>query len=130
MTDEISSRQSRDGNPSLSAYKTMYYVYVLYSPSFLRTYVGQTNDESNRLHRHNAGFVKSTKPYRPWTLIHSEEFPARSLAIKREKWLKSPTGRRWLKAFIDEWKDRNGLSVSSSHSDDGRDRATLNSVAD
>ncbi|MCL5268854.1 MAG: hypothetical protein M1469_12265 [Bacteroidetes bacterium] len=74
--------------------------------------------------------MKSTKPYRTWRLIHTEKFCTRSEAMKREKWLKSSIGRRWLKTLVDEWSGRDDLSVSSSHSDDGRDRATLDSVAD
>lgn len=70
-----------------------YFVYILYSPSYNRTYVGQTNDISNRLSYHNSGKVKSTKPFRPWTLIYSESFSSRSEAMKREKWFKSKQGR-------------------------------------
>jgi len=32
----------------------------------------------------------------PWRLVYSEEFDSRSQAMKKERWLKSTTGRRWL----------------------------------
>jgi len=77
-----------------------YFVYILYSVIFKRTYVGQTDNISNRLLYHNSGKVKSTKPYRPWILIHSESFISRSEAMKREKWYKSSCGRKKIAEII------------------------------
>ena len=92
-----------------------YFVYILYSPKFVKTYVGQSDNLSERLIKHNSGKVKSTKPYLPWVLIHSESFSSRSEAMKREKWFKSRAGRKKiaeiLKKFIEA--EGNGLSVSS-----------------
>jgi putative endonuclease len=76
---------------------TMFYTYVLYSDKFDRIYIGQTDDLSYRLTRHNGGMVRSTKAYIPWKLIHYEEFEARSQAMKREKELKSHQGRLWIR---------------------------------
>jgi putative endonuclease len=63
----------------------MYYVYVLKSDAHDRIYIGFSNDVDMRLKQHNAGKTKSTKAYRPWKLIHTEEFPDRVSARKREK---------------------------------------------
>ncbi|WP_353678690.1 GIY-YIG nuclease family protein [Rosettibacter firmus] len=52
----------------------LFYVYILYSPSHNRTYVGQTNNISTRLDYHNKGKVKSTKAFRPWILIYHKYF--------------------------------------------------------
>ncbi|MGA9363916.1 MAG: GIY-YIG nuclease family protein [Bacteroidota bacterium] len=87
-------------------------VYILRSRSHPRTYVGQTEDLGSRLEKHNTGRVKSTKPYRPWELIHREEFSTRSQAMERERWFKRSTGRKWIARFLDERKG-DGLSVSS-----------------
>jgi len=92
-----------------------YFVYILYSVIFKRTYAGQTDNISNRLLYHNSGKVKSTKPYRPWMLIHSESFISRSEAMKIEKWYKSSNGRKKIAEIISHTQDEgNGLSVSSS----------------
>ena len=32
----------------------------------------------------------------PWKLAYHEEYPTRSEAMKRERWLKSGAGRQWL----------------------------------
>ncbi|WP_136080126.1 GIY-YIG nuclease family protein [Pontiella desulfatans] len=50
-----------------------------------------------RLKSHNAGRVKSTKAFRPWERVFLEEHPDRNTAEKRERYLKSGWGRRWLK---------------------------------
>jgi putative endonuclease len=77
-----------------------YFVYILYSPSHNRTYVGQTNNLVSRLSYHNSGKVKSTKPFRPWVLIHSESFSSRSDAMKKEKWFKSTSGRKKISELL------------------------------
>jgi putative endonuclease len=76
-----------------------------------RSYIGQTEDIDNRLMRHNSGFVRSTKANRPWVLIHYEEYKSRAEAMKRELWLKSPSGRKWVAEFIKKWQE-SGLSVA------------------
>ena len=81
-------------------------VYLLYSPLFDRTYIGQTKEIDPRLSLHNAGRVRSTKAYRPWVLVYSEECGTRSEAMVREKWLKSSRGRTFIAKVITEYKNR------------------------
>ena len=75
----------------------MYFVYAIKSLRKDWIYVGITNDLQRRLKQHNSGWNKSTKPYRPFELIYSEEQPDRKAARKQEKYLKSSAGKRWLK---------------------------------
>jgi len=92
-----------------------YFVYILYSVIFKRTYVGQTDNISNRLLYHNSGKVKSTKPYKPWILMYSEVFMTRSEAMKREQWYKSSGGRKKISEILKIYlAEGNGLSVLSS----------------
>ena len=72
----------------------MYYTYVLYSETYDRLYVGQTDDLVLRLQNHNEGRVKSTKHYIPWEIIYFEEFDTRSEAMIREKQLKTHDAKR------------------------------------
>ena len=76
-----------------------YFVYILKSTVFDRYYIGQTNNLQKRLKRHNFGDVFSTKPYRPWMMIYSEQYHSRSEAMKREEFLKSPDGWSELQAI-------------------------------
>ena len=78
-------------------FSEMYFVYVLRSINFERHYVGLSSDVLERLKSHNGGNVVSTRPFRPWKIIHIEEFKTRAEAREREKYLKSAAGRRWRK---------------------------------
>jgi putative endonuclease len=75
----------------------MYFAYVIYSVDFDRYYVGISLDVEYRLTEHNKGKTKSTKVFRPWKIIHIEEYESRQLARKREVYLKSAAGRKWRK---------------------------------
>ncbi len=75
----------------------MYYVYALKSIKHNRIYIGFTINLKTRLKEHNSGKTKSTKFYRPWDLIYSEKLNSRDKARKREKILKSGSGREFLK---------------------------------
>lgn len=66
-----------------------FYVYILYSKSHNRFYIGQTNSIKDRLNRHNLGVEKSTNPYVPWKLIGYFEKQSRSEAMILEKKLKN-----------------------------------------
>ncbi|MFD2568633.1 GIY-YIG nuclease family protein [Pseudotenacibaculum haliotis] len=78
----------------------MFYVYVLYSEKFSRTYTGFTNNLERRLKEHNAKRNKSTKAFVPWSIIYKEEVETRVLAREREKYLKSGIGRDFIKTII------------------------------
>jgi len=75
----------------------MYYTYILYSSTFDRIYIGQTDNLGLRLERHKSGKVKSTKAYIPWEMIYYKECATGSLAMKREKELKTHKGRDFIR---------------------------------
>jgi putative endonuclease len=91
-----------------------YFLYILYSPKFVKTYVGQTNNLEKRLVLHNSAKVKSTKPYIPWILIHSESFSSRSEAMKREAWFKSRVGRKKIAEILKNFMEAEGIGLSVS----------------
>lgn len=75
----------------------MEYVYVLKSMSDKNLYVGLTNNLRKRFLEHNSGKVFSTKSRKPFTLIYYEACLDRNNAKKREKYLKTAWGKRYLK---------------------------------
>jgi putative endonuclease len=76
-------------------------VYVLYSKPFDRLYIGITSDLEQRLLSHNELATKGyTIRYRPWVLIHKEEYPDKASAFKREKELKGGKGREWIRNTV------------------------------
>ena len=60
-------------------------------------YVGMTDNFERRFSQHNKGQNTSTKPYTPFTIVCKEEYEERLSARKREKYLKTAAGKRWLK---------------------------------
>ncbi|MGM0479382.1 MAG: GIY-YIG nuclease family protein [Bacteroidota bacterium] len=77
-----------------------YSVYILYSTKFDRYYIGQTNNMDNRIKRHNNGYVKSTKPYRPWRIAFQTTTEDRKSAVRLENQLKSSKSREKILEFI------------------------------
>jgi putative endonuclease len=67
----------------------MFCTYVLKSKKTSKHYIGHCADLDDRMKRHNDGRSVSTKSGVPWELIYFEEFETRSLAVKREKQIKS-----------------------------------------
>jgi len=77
----------------------MFFVYAIKSQTRNYIYVGLSENIEVRIRQHNAGHERTTKPYRPFTLIHQESFSTRPLARKREKFLKSGAGKEFLKSL-------------------------------
>ncbi len=67
----------------------MYIVYILYSQSLDRFYVGFTNDLTRRLAEHNRIKGKYTDSGIPWEIVYSEKFTSKSEAMIREQFIKS-----------------------------------------
>ncbi|HLP06508.1 MAG TPA: GIY-YIG nuclease family protein [Paludibacter sp.] len=79
----------------------MFTVYVLHSRDFDKTYTGFTNNLENRLAAHNHPQNKGwTRSFQPWRVIHTETFETKSLAMRREKQLKTARGREFIKTKI------------------------------
>jgi putative endonuclease len=77
-----------------------FYIYIIYSSSKDKYYVGYTHDLDLRLIHHNDGWTKSTKSGIPWTLVYSEKYNSRSDAMKREKEIKHMKSRKYIESLI------------------------------
>jgi len=86
----------------------MYYVYVLRSEKDGNMYVGYTTDLRERLVLHNAGKVKSTRARRPFRLVYYEACLNQQDALRREKYLKTAYGKRYLKNRLRGYHDEGG----------------------
>lgn len=75
-------------------------VYILRSLKNGRHYIGSTENIDQRLKYHNSGANKSTKPYRPWKIIYTEDFDSKKDAYNREMQIKSYKGGRAFKELI------------------------------
>ena len=73
-------------------------VYILYSETYDKTYVGYTSSLIERFKSHNYLSNKGyTIRFRPWMVSYIEVFENKTDAIKRENWLKSGNGRLFIK---------------------------------
>ena len=83
----------------------MFTVYVLYSQTFNKIYIGYTSNLEERFKSHNELAKKGwTIRFRPWTILFTEQFPLKELASAREKQLKSAKGRSYIRQQIDQSK--------------------------
>lgn len=78
----------------------MQYVYVLRSQKDNKNYVGYTKNLKLRFELHNKGLVASTKDRRPLDLIYYEACLNQQDATKREKYLKTIYGKRYIKSRL------------------------------
>ena len=78
----------------------MYFIYAIKSQKDGRIYVGLSSNILKRISEHNAGYVFSTKGFRPWKLIYKEEVKDRKEARIREKYFKSGFGKELLKSIL------------------------------
>jgi putative endonuclease len=77
----------------------MYTVYVLYSQTANKHYVGFTGNLDARMISHNELGNDWTAKYKPWKLIYTINFSMKTDAMKYEKWLKSGVGRDFIKTI-------------------------------
>jgi putative endonuclease len=89
-------------------------VYIIYSKSIDRFYVGETVDVAGRVGQHNSGFYKyaSTKAVHDWELYFEIECADRNQALKLEKFIKQMKSRKFyvklkeVPGLVQDLKDR------------------------
>ena len=80
-----------------------HYVYVLQSEKDGNFYVGYTTDVQKRLGEHNSGKVCSTRRRVPMKLIYWEGCISQKDAARREKYLKTAWGKRYIKGRVRDY---------------------------
>jgi len=82
--------------PGVTNSNMFFYVYVLESQRDKENYVGFTTNLKRRIEEHNKGLNFSTGFRRPFKLIYCEVCTDENDARRREKYLKTTRGRRFL----------------------------------
>ena len=77
-----------------------YSVYILYSFSKDRYYIGYSQDPKERILEHNLGATTSTRPGIPWAIVYEEECEDKTAAIKRENKIKKMKSRKYIENLI------------------------------
>ena len=75
----------------------MYYTYVLYSEKDQGLYIGYSSNLKVRFQQHINGEVLSTKHRRPLMIAYYEAYICQQDAEGRERFLKSGSGRTYLR---------------------------------
>jgi putative endonuclease len=88
--------------------ESSWYAYVLYNKDRNKIYIGITSDLSSRLKRHNnlLPHKKTSFTFKNsgnWILIYTESLRSYSEAMKREKFMKSGVGRKFIHKNLEEW---------------------------
>jgi putative endonuclease len=79
----------------------MFYVYILLLNN-KQIYTGFTDDLKRRMNEHKRGKVKFTSQRLPIKIIHYEAYLLKTDAQRRERYLKTTEGKRFLKQQLKE----------------------------
>ena len=83
-----------------------YYVYILYSKSIDKYYVGKTENPEGRLRYHDSALNQIwTKRGKPWELVKLIEFENSTLSSKAERFIKKQKSRKFIQEIVElGWK--------------------------
>ncbi len=78
----------------------MFYIYIIYSKTLDKYYVGSCQNIEQRLQDHLNSRSKFTKVAKDWVLKYSEAFNTRSEAYQREMQIKKMKSRKYIENLI------------------------------
>ena len=79
-----------------------HFVYIIYSESADKYYIGETCNVKERIHQHNSGFYdfSFSKQTNDWQLFWSLDCNSRSQALKIEKHIKRMRNRKFYENLV------------------------------
>jgi len=72
----------------------MYYLYIIYSASSDRFYIGHTSNIEARLKKHNSNHKGFTGKNNDWKVVYTESYSAKGDAYARERQIKNWKNRQ------------------------------------
>ncbi|WP_242695864.1 GIY-YIG nuclease family protein [Desertivirga brevis] len=81
-------------------YPDMYIVYILYSSSLNKYYIGSTSNLPERLRKHNTKHKGFTGGPSDWEVAFMEKYERKEDALKREKQIKAWKSRIMIERLI------------------------------
>ena len=100
------------------------YVYVLLSQKTNQLYIGSTKNLRRRLKEHTQGKSRSTKNLRPLTLVYYEACLNKKNTRKREMYLKTSWGKRYLNNRVSQIRRPHEMSNSCETISSGKNHKT------
>ncbi|GAB5538299.1 MAG: hypothetical protein Salg2KO_04020 [Salibacteraceae bacterium] len=80
-----------------------HYVYILYSASIDKYYIGESENVKKRLVHHNSEMNQNwTRRGRPWHLVKEIEFADSKAASKAERFIKRQKSRKFIEKIVRE----------------------------
>lgn len=79
----------------------MFYIYIIYSKTIDKYYVGSCQNIQERLNDHLNSRSKYTKIAKDWELKYFETFLSRSEAYQREMQIKKMKSRKYIESLIE-----------------------------
>jgi len=80
----------------------MHYLYILFSKSKNKYYIGSTSDLDDRIKKHNSNHKGFTGGIGDWKIVYSEKFENYNPALKREKQIKKWKSRVMIEKLINK----------------------------
>jgi len=77
-----------------------YFVYILYSVSIDKYYIGHTNNIERRIYEHNLGKEKFTRKRIPWKIKFFRTYDTNIEATREELRLKKCKNRKYLEEYM------------------------------
>jgi putative endonuclease len=75
--------------------------YILFSRTAHKFYIGHTTQHvEERLRKHNSDHDGFTGKFKDWVIMHTEEFPSKTLAYAREREVKKWKSHARIQALI------------------------------
>ena len=80
----------------------MHYLYIIYSRSIDKYYVGETPDIKNRVEQHNKHYFKKgfTKSAEDWEIVLSKKCTSKNDAVYIEKFIKRMKSRKFIEKIL------------------------------
>jgi putative endonuclease len=79
----------------------MFYLYILFSSSLNKYYIGYTGDSLvERLRKHNSNHKGFTGGKGDWVIVYFEKYSSKILAMQREKEVKNWKSRKLIENLI------------------------------
>ena len=83
-----------------------FYIYILYSSTLDRYYVGHTGDDlQERLRKHNSNHKGFTGKIGDWIVAYTETYPTKTAAYQREREIKVWKSRKKIELLIATHKE-------------------------
>ncbi len=80
----------------------MHFVYILYSVSRQKFYIGYTTNLVNRIIKHNSKHKAFTDGIKDWEIVFTDQFETKEEAISREKQIKGWKSRQLIEALVEK----------------------------